>query len=350
MEVEPKDKQNLEEILTSRENSTQTSPMHGFALIDFDYPMAVFVACVYSGFRKILLYVNSSLFFRRGKIVERNESCIPVVSGEGDAGTKSEEKSPKKVRFSMKNNLVWKPNSPMPPQDFTVATYAYSPRQCFEERSASWPHKRSASLHEEDETEKERPQDTKDRFPRHEAAEKDESYVFLVNFKLTGLQEGKKKRCHLLKKRKVALLSIRLGENDDVADKKACRLLVQDSSFVITDFPKKSPHISCYVEMKIFDTLKQKLSGVQFRRFMGTCFDQYATMPESWVQSQLFSHGKGIPPRYFDAEVFPTLYAALLCKHETQKNESSAVSDDENPDKSVRPQFECESSDMIIIP
>ncbi|KAM3235554.1 putative protein isoform X1 [Capsicum annuum] len=103
----------------------------------------------------------------------------------------------------MKNNLVWKPNSPMPPQDFTVATYAYSPRQCFEERSASWPHKRSASLHEEDETEKERPQDTKDRFPRHEAAEKDESYVFLVNFKLTGLQEGKKKRCHLLKKRKV---------------------------------------------------------------------------------------------------------------------------------------------------
>ncbi|KAM3323001.1 hypothetical protein P3S67_004152 [Capsicum chacoense] len=59
-------------------------------------------------------------------------------------------------------------------------------------------------------------------------------------------------------------------------------------SFVITDLPKKFLHISCYVEMKIFDTLKQKLSSVQHRRFMKTCFGQYATMPESWVQSQLF--------------------------------------------------------------
>ncbi|KAF3679459.1 hypothetical protein FXO38_02756 [Capsicum annuum] len=55
-----------------------------------------------------------------------------------------------------------------------------------------------------------------------------------------------------------------------------------DSSFVITDLLKKSPYVACYVEMKLFDTLKQKLSSVQLRRFMGTCFGQYATMPESW--------------------------------------------------------------------
>ncbi|PHT77914.1 hypothetical protein T459_15966 [Capsicum annuum] len=133
-----------------------------------------------------------------------------------------------------------------------------------------------------------------------------------------------------------------------------------DSSFIITDLPKKSPHVSCYVEMKIFDTLKQNLSGVQLRRFMGTCFDQYATMTESWVHpnclvfivtyAEYLSHGKGIPPGYFDAETFRTRYASLLCKHGTQKNEIGAVSDDESTNQSVRPQFECESSDMIIIP
>ena len=35
------DQQNLEEIMTSRENSAQSSPMHGFALVDFDHPMQV---------------------------------------------------------------------------------------------------------------------------------------------------------------------------------------------------------------------------------------------------------------------------------------------------------------------
>ncbi|PHT99885.1 hypothetical protein BC332_29673 [Capsicum chinense] len=62
----------------------------------------------------------------------------------------------------------------------------------------------------------------------------------------------------------------------------------KDSSFVITDLPKKSPHVSCYVEMKIFDALKQNLSSVHLRKFIKTCFDQYTNMPESWVQSQLF--------------------------------------------------------------
>ncbi|KAF3654986.1 hypothetical protein FXO38_14877 [Capsicum annuum] len=149
-------------------------------------------------------------------------------------------------------------------------------------------------------------------------------------------------------------------EEEEEEEKKNEICGIEDSSFIITDLPKKSPHVSCYVEMKIFDTLKQNLSGVQLRRFMGTCFDQYATMTESWVHpnclvfivtyAEYLSHGKGIPPGYFDAETFCTRYASLLCKHGTQKNEIGAVSDDESTNQSVRPQFECESSDMIIIP
>ncbi|KAM3220510.1 hypothetical protein P3L10_025041 [Capsicum annuum] len=41
MEQEPNNEQRLEEIMTSRENSAESSPMHGFALVDFDYPMQV---------------------------------------------------------------------------------------------------------------------------------------------------------------------------------------------------------------------------------------------------------------------------------------------------------------------
>ncbi|KAL1816225.1 hypothetical protein ACET3Z_018799 [Daucus carota] len=37
-----------------------------------------------------------------------------------DAGEETSEKSAKKVRFSVKNNIVWKPNSPMPPQDLRL--------------------------------------------------------------------------------------------------------------------------------------------------------------------------------------------------------------------------------------
>ncbi|KAK4355406.1 hypothetical protein RND71_024377 [Anisodus tanguticus] len=57
---------------------------------------------------------------KRGKKAEGTESCIPAIYGEGDAGAKSSEKSSKKVRFAMKNNLVWKPNSPMPPQNLRL--------------------------------------------------------------------------------------------------------------------------------------------------------------------------------------------------------------------------------------
>ncbi|KAF3633547.1 putative dihydroflavonol-4-reductase-like [Capsicum annuum] len=41
MEPEPSDELKLEEIMTSRENTAESSPMHGFAPVDFDYPMQV---------------------------------------------------------------------------------------------------------------------------------------------------------------------------------------------------------------------------------------------------------------------------------------------------------------------
>ncbi|PHT56916.1 putative serine acetyltransferase 2 [Capsicum baccatum] len=39
MEPEPSDELKLEEIMTSRENSAESNPMHGFGLVDFEYPM-----------------------------------------------------------------------------------------------------------------------------------------------------------------------------------------------------------------------------------------------------------------------------------------------------------------------
>ncbi|KAF3621339.1 hypothetical protein FXO37_32867 [Capsicum annuum] len=75
-----------------------------------------------------------------------------------------------------------------------------------------------------------------------------------------------------------------------------------------------------------------------------------ATDIQTYSLDKYVSHEKGIPPRYFDAETFRTRYATLLWKHGTQKNEIGAVNDDKSSDKPVRPQFECESSDMIIIP
>ena len=41
MEPEPNDKLKLEEIMSSRENLAESSPMHGFTPVDFDYPMQV---------------------------------------------------------------------------------------------------------------------------------------------------------------------------------------------------------------------------------------------------------------------------------------------------------------------
>ncbi|KAL7170491.1 hypothetical protein ACSBR2_035378 [Camellia fascicularis] len=48
----------------------------------------------------------------QGPISEENAGC--------DAAAMSMEKSAKKVRFSMKNNLVWKPHNPLPPQSLRL--------------------------------------------------------------------------------------------------------------------------------------------------------------------------------------------------------------------------------------
>ncbi|CAH9090119.1 unnamed protein product [Cuscuta europaea] len=60
---------------------------------------------------------------RNGKTVNNTESCIVHLHNVGDfsvTAAKSEEKRSKKVRFAMKNNLVWKPHCPLPPQSLRL--------------------------------------------------------------------------------------------------------------------------------------------------------------------------------------------------------------------------------------
>lgn len=61
---------------------------------------------------------------KRVKNKDGKQSKNPESTYEGDADdcltAKSEEKTAKKVRFSMKNNLVWKPQSPLPPQSLRL--------------------------------------------------------------------------------------------------------------------------------------------------------------------------------------------------------------------------------------
>ncbi|PHT39776.1 hypothetical protein CQW23_18630 [Capsicum baccatum] len=54
MEPEPSDKLKLEEIMSSRENSAESSPMHGFAPVDFDYPMQVPININMNGLEKMM--------------------------------------------------------------------------------------------------------------------------------------------------------------------------------------------------------------------------------------------------------------------------------------------------------
>jgi ribosomal RNA-processing protein 1 len=54
---------------------------------------------------------------KRSKSADRlSEASNADDGGEGNLLTQDGEKSGKKVRFSMKNNLVWKPHNPLPPQ------------------------------------------------------------------------------------------------------------------------------------------------------------------------------------------------------------------------------------------
>ncbi|CAI9779634.1 unnamed protein product [Fraxinus pennsylvanica] len=58
------------------------------------------------------------------KTADRNDTDNLDMSGQGDDRldntAKSVEKSVKKVRFAMKNNLVWKPHSPLPPESLRL--------------------------------------------------------------------------------------------------------------------------------------------------------------------------------------------------------------------------------------
>ncbi|XXG58182.1 hypothetical protein AAC387_Pa04g0559 [Persea americana] len=61
---------------------------------------------------------------KRGKNVDGQVSLDMASNGDvivgGSANGKSSEKSAKKVKFSMKSNLVWKPHSPLPPQSLRL--------------------------------------------------------------------------------------------------------------------------------------------------------------------------------------------------------------------------------------
>ncbi|XP_077214753.1 ribosomal RNA processing-like protein [Tasmannia lanceolata] len=61
---------------------------------------------------------------KRAKSMDGQVSLTSVTSSEvivdGSVTGKSGEKSAKRVRFSMKNNLVWKPHSPLPPQSLRL--------------------------------------------------------------------------------------------------------------------------------------------------------------------------------------------------------------------------------------
>uniref|UniRef100_A0A5B7BGV9 Ribosomal RNA processing protein 1 homolog n=1 Tax=Davidia involucrata TaxID=16924 RepID=A0A5B7BGV9_DAVIN len=58
---------------------------------------------------------------KRVRTLVGKDSCNSDPSGQGAAAAaKSGEKSAKKVRFSMKNNLEWKPHSPLPPHSLRL--------------------------------------------------------------------------------------------------------------------------------------------------------------------------------------------------------------------------------------
>lgn len=77
-------------------------------------------------FPKVTGNGNLSKKRKRAKRVELKQSENQESNGQEDdeAGTstmaKSTEKSAKKVRFSMKNNLIWKPSTPLPPQSLRI--------------------------------------------------------------------------------------------------------------------------------------------------------------------------------------------------------------------------------------
>ncbi|KAI3706741.1 hypothetical protein L6452_24679 [Arctium lappa] len=57
---------------------------------------------------------------KRVRTADARESHNADLSEQGGTAMKSGEKSAKKVRFSIKNNLVWKPQSPLPPQSLRI--------------------------------------------------------------------------------------------------------------------------------------------------------------------------------------------------------------------------------------
>ncbi|KAG9130543.1 hypothetical protein Leryth_011796 [Lithospermum erythrorhizon] len=70
------------------------------------------------------LPIRDKSTIKKKKNKKRAKSCDPQNSinevDSGVNGAKSLDTSAKKVRFAMKNNLVWKPHSPLPPQSLRI--------------------------------------------------------------------------------------------------------------------------------------------------------------------------------------------------------------------------------------
>ncbi|XP_038875379.1 ribosomal RNA processing protein 1 homolog [Benincasa hispida] len=130
----PVNKDNENIVVANGENSNNEQISDG-NMITFDetvisnlqmqFERAAAEADFEDSFASPVMSANGSVKKRkRAKNVDGSQKHEVVLSSqvdaEGNTAAKSEEKSVKKVRFSMKNNLVWKPHNPLPPESLRL--------------------------------------------------------------------------------------------------------------------------------------------------------------------------------------------------------------------------------------
>ncbi|XP_044464309.1 ribosomal RNA processing protein 1 homolog isoform X1 [Mangifera indica] len=116
------DKHRADENLISFDQSTLSNLQLQFEKVAAEVGLD---SCVESACDLPKITVNETVTKKRKRVKSANgqQSQNPEtdqVDGDVDLSVKSREKSAKKVRFSMKNNLVWKPQSPLPPQSLRL--------------------------------------------------------------------------------------------------------------------------------------------------------------------------------------------------------------------------------------
>ncbi|GAB4853553.1 hypothetical protein Ancab_017744 [Ancistrocladus abbreviatus] len=132
---------NDEEIITSKGDNLNAEPVDNENMVTFDESV---ISNLQKQFEKVAAeagldgegassldsptsQVNGKLSMKRKRVksVNKEESLTSDMNAEGNEGTdddapKTGEKSVKKVKFSMKNNLIWKPHNPLPPQSLRL--------------------------------------------------------------------------------------------------------------------------------------------------------------------------------------------------------------------------------------